>query len=104
MIIVSETSLNANATKNSKEKQARRTSLGTSLVQNTETTLTTANGITSLDDIASPTIATPIFDTTHNGQGSGWWQARDGRIVAGHGEHVLWSTIVRCCCLATTIK
>jgi hypothetical protein len=66
-------------------KQARRTSLGTGLVQDTETTLSTANGITSLDDVASPAITASIFHASYNGQGSGWGCARDGRSVAGHG-------------------
>lgn len=53
-----------------------RTSLGPHLVQDTESTLTASDGITAFDDVASPAIAAPVFDTAQRDR---WWCRRSGR-------------------------
>jgi hypothetical protein len=60
------------------------TSLGTGLVENSETTLPATNGISALDDITCTAIATPILNSSDNRNGCcgchtawGAWGAHD---------------------------
>jgi hypothetical protein len=46
------------------------TSLGTCLVQDSESALTAADRITSLDDIARPAVATAVLDSANYGGGA----------------------------------
>jgi hypothetical protein len=57
------------------------TSLGTCLVQDSESALTATDGITSLDDIARPAVSTAVLDTANYWDGA----SRGSRDGCGRG-------------------